>query len=362
MPQRVLILVTDLEVGGVPLLVKAIARGLKEQGADVQVACLSPPGPISQELTDAEIPTYALNARSPWDLVTFIRFARLLARLRPSVLLTSLVHANFVGRLVGRIMGIRRIYCSLHTVEKEKLWHLQLENLFCRLSDKTVCVSQAICRQVREACHVPKDRVTLIRNGIDIEHYRKVQAGSHPILGSRGGPTVLIFVGRLDPVKGVDLLIRAIAHLKERVGPIHLLIVGDGIMRQNLEALSGELGVSDQITFLGTRRNVASLLKCAHIKVMASSCEGLPVSAIEAMAAGLPVIASDIDGLNEVVRHGHTGILFPPGDVKKLAEAILECVQNPDLCQKMGANGKEYATRNFSLQQMISAYSVLLES
>ena len=126
MSKRLLILVTDLEVGGVPLLIKSIAERLECNQFDVYVASLSRKGPVSEELIKVGIPTYALNATGPWDAGVAFRFAKLLFELHPDVLFTALVHANFIGRLVGRLMGVRRIFSSIHTTEKNKLWHLQL--------------------------------------------------------------------------------------------------------------------------------------------------------------------------------------------------------------------------------------------
>ena len=362
MSKRLLILVTDLEVGGVPLLIKNIALGLDGRDFEVHVACLSPPGPIFEELAASGIPTYALNARGPQDFIVAFRLAKLLSCLRPDVLFTALVHANFMGRLVGRLLGIRRIFSSIHTVEKEKRWHLQLENLFCRLSNKTVCVSNAVYRQVKEVCHAPLNQLELILNGVDVEDFNKIEESSIKIPGLFPDRTVLIFVGRLDAVKGVDVLIRAVSILNEKMDTIHLLIVGDGAIRSELEALTTKLNLSDKVSFLGTRRDIPSLLRLADIKVMPSYWEGLPVSAIEAMAAGIPVIASNVEGLNEVVRESVTGILVPPGNPEMLAKAIVRCAANPQLCEEMGKNGKKVAMRDFSFQRMITSYKHLFYS
>jgi glycosyltransferase involved in cell wall biosynthesis len=362
MAKRLLILATDLEVGGVPLLIKNIALGLDGRDFEVHVACLSPPGPVSEELAAAGIPTHALNARGPQDFVVAIRLARLLSCLRPDVLFTALVHANFMGRLVGRLLGIRRIFSSIHTVEKEKRWHLQLENLFCRLSNKTVCVSHAVFRQVKEVCHAPLSQMALIRNGVEIEDFNKIEEPSIKIPGLSPDRTVLIFVGRLDAVKGVDILIRAVSILNEKMDALHLLIVGDGAIRSELEALTTKLNLSDKVSFLGTRRDIPALLRLSDIKVMPSYWEGLPVSAIEAMAAGVPVIASDVEGLNEVVRDNVTGILIPPGNPEMLAKAIFRCVANPQLSEEMGKNGRKIATRDFSRQRMITSYKQLFST
>lgn len=359
MPKRLLILATDLEVGGVPLLVKSIALGLDPKLFDIHVACLSQQGPISDELTEAGIATYALNAKGPWDIRVALRLAKLLAELRPEVLFTALVHANFMGRLVGRLMGVRHIFASIHTTEKKKRWHLQLENLFCRLSDKTVCISKAVLAQVRNVCHVPESKLELIPNGIDADLF--INPDTPPLDGtpSRSDKTTLIFVGRLDGVKGVDVLIRAISMMNDSRDNMELLIVGDGPQRNELQALTHKLRVSEIITFLGTRRDIAPLLKNADIKVMPSYWEGLGIAAIEAMAAGIPVIASNVAGLNEVVRHEVSGILVPAGDPEKLADAITSTAANPRLCKKWGQNGRKIAIQEYSFDKMIKSYTDL---
>lgn len=359
MPKRLLILVTDLEVGGVPLLIKSIALGLDTKLFDVHVACLSPQGPISEELTEAGIATYAFNAKGPWDLRVALRFAKLVADLRPEVLFTALVHANFIGRLVGRFMGVRHIFASIHTTEKKKLWHLQLENLFCRLSEKTVCISKSVLTQVREVCRVPESKLELIPNGIDADLFINADTAPLDIAGSRPDKTTLIFVGRLDAVKGVDVLIRAVSILNNSQDNLQLLIVGDGPKREELQALTHKLMVSENIIFLGTRRDITPLLSYADIKVMPSYWEGLGIAAIEAMASGIPVIASNVEGLNEVIRHKVTGILVPPGNPEKLAEAIDSIAANPLLCEQWGRNGRKIAIQEYSFIKMIKSYTDL---
>ncbi|KPK76033.1 MAG: hypothetical protein AMJ79_08590 [Phycisphaerae bacterium SM23_30] len=384
---RLLILLTDLEIGGVPLFVKDLAGGLAAVGSpsgaeqiqesscpsgaiaepivtrkdtdtfQVRVACLAREGPVAQEIRRHGIVTHCLGARGPWDIRVFYRLAKVIGAFQPHILHCCLVHANVVGSIVGRFLDVPCVFASIHTAERGKLWHLTAENLTCRWSRTTVCVSKSVSRHVERLAHIPAARLRIIPYGINCRRFADARAVNLTDLGLKPARKTLVFVGRLDPVKAVDVLLNALSELVwEKKLNLQLLIVGDGPERQRLQQLTLKLKLSDRVCFCGARRDVERLLKSAEIFVMPSRWEGLPLAAVEAMAAGLPIVARRTEGLVDVVDHGSTGLLTPLEDVTELTQAIEKLIIDPNMAQRFGRAAQNRAFRKFSTSVMINNY------
>ena len=364
---RILFLITDLQVGGAPRVVKELACALAlakgDLTFDVQVACLAPAGPVAEQLRNHGIVTHCLGALGPWDVRVFWRLGRLIRRFRPEILHCSLMHANVAGRIIGRLLAVPGIIASIHTAEQGKLWHLVLENLTCRLGAVTVCVSDSVRRHVARYAHIPPSRLKVIANGIDGRRFAQAVPMDLALFGIKTGRVTLIFVGRLDAVKAIDVLLYSLARLVNIDGcDAQLLVVGDGPQRPVLESLCRKLKITDRVCFCGLRRDVERLLKTADIYVQPSRWEGLPLSVLEAMAAGLPVVASRTEGLTDIIENGRTGLLAPVGDSRQLADKIMELVENPNKAQILGRSAQNYVRRRHSLGNMINAYMELYRS
>ena len=351
---RILLLITDLEVGGVPLHFKDLADGLSRERFDVHVACLAPIGPVGREIEALGLPVYGLGAAGPWDLGVFFRLKRLLGQLRPDILHAALVHANFAGRIVGRFSGISPVVASVHTAERGVAWHHWIERWFHRLSAMTICISPSVRDHVIDRSRVPSERLKVIPSGIRTDVFSQARPLPNEKLGLDPSKTTLIFVGRLDPVKGVDVLLDALKVLGRT--DWQLLIVGNGPRRAAWESQAEAANLATAVTFLGMRRDVPALLKSADMLVMPSYWEGFGLSAAEAMAAGLPVIGTQVEGLCDVVEDGLTGILVKPGDSAQLAQAIARLLDDPAARNAMGRAGRDRTTQHFTIERMITDY------
>jgi len=360
MKKSVLLLVTDLELGGAPLIVKQLASRLDPERFEVTVACLGTVGAVAHDLRQMGIATWCLGARSVWDIGVFYRLSRLISHFRPDILHCSLVHANVVGRLTGSLMQVPHIVASLHTAEQGKRWHLVAENLTCRMSELTICVSDSVANHVHQYSHVPLWRLRVIPNGIDTQRFADAEPIDPKEIGLAQGKTTLIFVGRLDPVKRIDLFLRAGAQLAAEYD-LQLLVVGAGAELSHLEALTAELNLQDQVRFTGPRRDVERLLKMATVFVQPSRWEGLPLSALEAMAAGLPIVATRTTGLIDLIEHDKTGLLVPVDNVDELATAIKSVISHPAKVAQLGQAAQEHVHEHFSVDKMVKAYTELFE-
>jgi len=367
MQTRILLLCTDLEVGGVPLLIKNFARGLAADAPDsmqnrsrftVQVASLSPEGPIAEQIKKLGITTHCLGACCQWDLRVFYRLARVIQRFRPHVLHSQLVHANVVGRLMGSLLGVPKVIATIQTVEKGKRWHNKVENLTCRLSHKTTCVSPSVYQHAAQNIHIPESRLQVIPNAIDVDRFADAEPIDLAEFHLDSNKTTLVFVGRLDPVKNVDVLLRATTLISQEQN-VQLIIVGDGPQRERLETLTETLNLTDRVRFAGQRLDVERILKAADIFVLPSQWEGMPMSAQEAMASGLPVIASRTEGIIDIIEDNATGLLVTPGSAEQLAHAISRLIQNPPLAQQLSHAAQQKARDLFSLETILQSYSDL---
>ena len=341
-------------------MARDLAFGLVARGHEIAVATLAGEGPVAGDLRDKDIATYPLGARNCWDLQILPKLAHLIQRYRPDVLHCFLVHANVIGRLVGAACGAPRIIASLHTCQQSTRWHPIAEDLTCRLSQTTVCVSDSVARHVRNSSHVPASRLCVIPNGIDFSRFAHAQPLSPASLGLDPANRTILFVGRLDPVKRVNDLLKAAAEIMPSQ-PLQLLIVGDGCESKPLQHLAQDLGIAGDTHFLGTRRDVEGIFKATDLLVLPSLSEGMPCALLEAMAAGVPIAASRTSGVVDLIAHGRTGLLFEPGNISGITAALLRSLADRAHADAMATAAQDLVHKCFTLDNMLDAYATLYE-
>jgi len=358
---KLLYLITDLETGGVPLHLYRLARSMRDAGHEVSVTCLAPPGPVSAMLDEAGIPTDACGARGVWDLRILPRLRRRILQTQPDVVHAFLFHANVAARLLAGLgtFSPQRLICEIQTVEVERAWLLTVERYthpWCRY---VVGNSPSVVAHLARRAGVPPRRLVLVQGGIDPEPIRRAHPIDRASLGLRAGAPVVLWTGRLDPVKRIDDLVLAATQLVRQAIPLQLLIVGEGPEKPRLQKLVGESGMSDRVHFAGRRSDVPRLLRTADLFVFPSRTEGLPNSLLEAMAAGLPVVATNVPGNRDVLTDGKTGLLVPPYRPYQLAAAMLKLLQNKSLAESLGAAASRAVDHRFQLRQTHRAYERL---
>jgi sugar transferase (PEP-CTERM/EpsH1 system associated) len=355
----ILYLITELSTGGAQAALLRLLKGLDRRRYTPTVACLyNGDGAVAREIRALSIPVFDAQMRHKADLPALLRLYRHIRRSRPTILHTSLFHANLSGRVLGRLAGVPTVICSERTMAMEDAWRYRVNRWTIGLADRVIAVSA----NVRDFCvsHIglPADKLVVIYNGVELpEEPTSSRQEARAELGLPGDGPVVGTVSRLNPVKGVDFLIQALAQMDD----VTLVIIGDGPERAALEVLAGDLGVAGRIHWAGHRRDVPHLLPALDVFVQPSLHEGLPNTVLEAMAAGLPVVATAVGGTPEVVVDGLTGVLVPPRDSSALAGAVAMLLSDQNLRHGMGQAGRERVAKHFAARRMIEQTERLYE-
>ena len=322
---RIVLLVTDLQRGGTPLRLAAVARGLRAIGEQVAVGCLAPPGPVGLALERDGVEVFACGARRPWHVGALHRLRRALARIRPDVLHSTLVHANLAARLAGRgCCGV--VLTGTATIEVQHRWHRWIERATARLDDGHIVHSRVLAEHVCRAFGRPTDRVHVVPPLIWHLPARIDRDEARRRLNLPASATVLLWAGRFDPVKRVELAISC----TEALGPdAHLLLAGDGPDRSRIDRLIAARDLSQQVHPLGWLDDLSLPFSAADALLLCSRTEGVPNVVLQAMAFGLPVVAVRLPTLCELAGDPPALTLVDQADATALAAAVRTLQADP---------------------------------
>lgn len=362
---KVVFLITDLLIGGAERALTRTAVGLSKHGYNVSVAYLYEAAPMAEVLKNAGVSVINLKMRNKFNVTAFWRFYRLLRYEQPQILHTYMFHADLMGRLVGRLAGVPIIISSRRNINIGGQLREVINRFTVRLSD----VTTAVCDQVRKTeikqAGVEPERVVRIYNGVEIEKFQQVEkneiANLKQALSISPDDMVLGMVSSFREQKGYSFLIQAMVEIISAFPRVKLLLVGDGVLREHIEKIVKTAGLTNAVIFTGIRRGIPDILSAMDIFVLSSLWEGMPNVVLEAMAAGLPVIATSVGGIPEAVIDGQTGLLVPPGNTGALAKAVIDLLNNPERASEMGLAGKKRADEFFSVSAMIGNTEALYE-
>ena len=269
-------------------------------------------------------------------------------------------HANLAARLAAPWARWPWVISGLRVAEHQKHWHLVLDRLTSPLAVGSVCVSHGVLRFSREIARLNPARLAVIPNGIDTTLFDDVQAVPRAALGIPENAHLALSVGRLDDQKGLPDLLDAAEQTIVQKSEWHLVLAGDGPRRDwLLGQLADRAALRGNVHWLGRRDDVPNLLKSADVLVHASLWEGMPNSVLEAMAAGIPVIGTAVEGTEDLIIPGQTGWLVPPHDAPALHHALLEAMDSPEILRLYGKAGRLRARQEFSLETSVASYERL---
>jgi len=360
---RVLHLIHHLSIGGAERMLVELAPRLADAGFDVAVACLSARGPLSANLSAAGIPVHDLGKRPGFDAGAVRRLRNLLRGERIDVLNTHDFSASLWGRLGGVLAGVRGIVSTMHAVAgwHNPRKHRVLNRPLGLVTDRIVAVSEAVKRSLVEREGADPRRIVVIHNGIAVRHYAAgpARAEARAALNVEPAAKLAGMIARCSPVKGGEVFIKALASPEARARDVRGVIVGDGPARDRWRALATALGIADRVSFPGWCGDPRVWLAALDVAVCPSHQESFGLAAVEAQAAGRPVVATRVDGLAEVLHDGQDALLVPRDDPPDLAAAILSVLEKPALAARLGAAGRRNAERNYSIERTVQGYSSL---
>jgi glycosyltransferase involved in cell wall biosynthesis len=355
-PVSITLAITDLDVGGAERALVALATGLDRLRWLPSVVCLGPEAALAEPLRAAGIEVICLDVKRRNPLGAVPRLARALRHLRPELVQSFLFHANVAARLAGPLAGRPWVLSGIRVAEREKDWHLLIDSFTNRLAVGSVCVSEGVQRFTRDVGRIDPDRLAVIPNGVDPRPFDDARAADRIALGVPDGVPLALYVGRLELQKGLTHLLDAAA----RVASLHICLTGDGPYRDRLIEQARELPTLDgRVHWLGRRSDVPALLKAADFLVLPSLWEGMPNVVLEAMAARRAVVATAVEGTEDLVVPGETGWLVRPADSEALAAALREATTDRDRLIKFGEAGRLRVETHFTQGRVVEAYEHL---
>jgi glycosyltransferase involved in cell wall biosynthesis len=302
-----------------------------------------------------DVPVIPLTLRKPAQVGAAFDLARILGSRRVDVLHSHLFYASLFASPIGWLCRVPLIVETPHVREQWRTgWFKSryvVDRLVGRCVDRYIAVSEANAHYLVDEKALPRKKVMVIRNGCDLGRFDPSATPPAGLLSSLGldeHDPVLLVLARLEPQKGHRVVLDAMPEILREFPLARLILAGEGILRPALEEQVARLGLTGSIRFVGQRSDVADWLALADLTVLPSFYEGLPLVAIESLAAGKPVVATAVDGTPEVVVDGVTGLTVPPGDARALARAICRLLGDADERRRLGRAGRKWAEQEFS--------------
>jgi glycosyltransferase involved in cell wall biosynthesis len=353
-PPRLLLAVDSLEVGGAERHVVDLALALHRKGYGVEVAC-SVAGGLSESLEAAGVPVWPLTGRLVKRRVSpaYARGIRRLLRGGGFDLVHAHIFASAAAAAIATLGKGLPLVITEHTEASWQTWRTRWISRWAhRRARHTIAVSTPIERRLIERDGVPSDLVTLIPNAVIPAPDETPDSASTLPDGWPEGPLIGV-VARLQPEKGVANFLQAATRVSRIFPEAGFLVVGDGPLREELLSLVERLGISKRVRFLGYRTDSRALMGLMDVLVVPSLTEGSPLIVLEAMAAGIPVVASAVGGIPDQLRHGEEGILVPPDDPDALGEALGALLRDPAYARRLGETGRLRTENEFSHETLV---------
>jgi glycosyltransferase involved in cell wall biosynthesis len=346
--------------GGAEEHILTLIRGLDRKQFRLHLVC----SPEVAEAVRADVPPdvelLPLLFPAPTHVAGAAQLRRWIRELRIQVLHSHLFISSLCASPVGWTCRVPLIIETPHVRESwRRGWkanNFTIDRMAGRFVDRYIAVSCANARYLVEEKGLPEKKVRVIQNGSDLSRFNPAHvapSGMREELGFAPGDPVMLVAARLEAQKGHTVLLSAMPEVLREFPNARLVCLGDGVLRQELELQSQQLGLQSNVRFVGFQNNVTDWLALCDFTVLPSFYEGLPLVAVESLAAGRPMVATAVDGTPEVVLNGHTGITVPAGDSDALSAAICSMLRSPALRQRMAEQGRAHVLERFSQERQV---------
>jgi glycosyltransferase involved in cell wall biosynthesis len=358
--KRILHIIPSLDRAGAEKQLVLLAGRLAPSEFDVHVVALTRGGPLAAELDRQGIPLTVIGKRWKFDPMAYARLERRIRELRPDLVHSWLFAANAYGRAAAAAAGVKHLVATERSVDPWKAWHQFAIDRYLVQKTHSIVVNSAGVRDFYVRHGLPGEKFTIIPNGVlPAESSDMSRAQLLAELGLPGDSRLIGTVGRLWPQKRIKDSIWALDLIRVLRTDMHLLVIGDGPQRRHLERFARLVTCDAHVHFLGLRHDVPRLMPHFDFLWQASGYEGLPNAVMEAMAAGVPVVATDISGNRDLVVPGETGFLVSVGDRAGLARYGNKLLCDAELRARLGNAGRQRIVAHFGVEQMVDRHVAL---
>lgn len=376
--QTIIWMIDSLGHGGAEQLMPSILKNLNKAGYNIRVCALQVKSgnPIAAELERLDLPVDQLqipNLRHPYNLFRILRYLQMH---RPQILHTQLEFADILGGISAKILRIP-VISTLHTLDtiEEPLntatWRLKLRwFILKKITDLIISVSEKTREHHIQTAKFNPEKIITIYNGVELEKFRKTlnrqNANIRQELNIPTDSKIILTVAVLREPKGIQFMLNSLPEIRKRHPNTHYLIVGEGTHKAHLLNIVKSLGLEKNVTFAGHRNDIPALMHASQLFVLPTLIDALPTVLIEAMAAELPIVASNVGGIPEIIEDRVNGLLVPAGDPKKLTEACLMLLENKKISNELVQAGGQIIRKRFDIKvqvdHLISCYEGLISS
>lgn len=365
-----------MNLGGPAHHVALLSRGLAERGYETLLVT-GRAGAGEEEHTDLDgirvryLDRLGPDIRPLHDILALIELIRVVRAFRPEIVETHTAKAGMLGRLAA-LLARRQRPIVIHTYHGHVLRGYfgplktgvfrSIERALGRISDRLIGVSAATVEELVALKVAPREKFAVVPLGLDLDPFLVLDLDPNGSfreeIGASSDEVLFTYTGRLVPIKRPELMLRSLARAREGGAAARVAVVGDGLLRPQLEDLARSLGCSGAVDFLGYRRDLARIAAASDAALLTSDNEGTPVALIEAAAAGRPAVATDVGGVPDIVVEG-AGLLAPAGDEAALANRIARIAAEPELRRGMGARAREHVAEKFTLARLLDDVDLL---
>lgn len=348
---KVMFLYVSLVYGGAEIGLLRTLKTIDKGRFECCVVSIEKKGALAEEIEKLGVRVIYLNSQARlFNLTLIFKIARLLSRERPDILDCCLFYANFFGRAASLFCRPKVVIAEEHCVYGEKrFYHIMLDKFLSYFTDRIIACSDSVIDFTNRQEGIGKEKFYLLHNAVDAARFDIAESKEGLKAGYGFGSEDFIVgtVGTLIYRKGHKYLIEAASFIKRDIPRLKVLIIGSGPIKNELEGLAMRAGVKDNVVFMGSRQDIPGLMKVMDVFAFPSLEEGFPIAILEAMYLGLPVIASSISGIPEVITDAEDGFLVEPKNSRALADRILAVYRDRGLGGKIGFNARNRIAAKF---------------